>query len=381
MSRKGENIYKRKDGRWEGRYIKSRTLEGKAKYGYVYARTYKDAKSKLSEAVALNKVVFQTQYSISSKKSDLFCDIALEWLASIQPQVKKSTLNKYYNIVNSYVFPYFEKIPLSNISYECIKTYSNELLISGGVKGKGLSSKTVSDILSVIRSILHYAVTSGKTVSCEMHSIQVKHEKKEIRVLTRSEQEKLCQYLYSDLNAYNIGILVCLFTGLRVGEICALKWTDILFDDKALHVNKTMQRIQDRTNAGSKTKVIVTEPKSSCSVRIIPLPEDLLKIIAEFQTSSTGFFLTGSDEKFIEPRTMQNAFKRALKRSSVKNVNFHVLRHTFATRCVELGFDIKSLSEILGHANVNITMNRYVHPSMELKKENMKRLSVLLDVS
>ncbi|MFR0985310.1 MAG: site-specific integrase [Frisingicoccus sp.] len=198
--------------------------------------------------------------------------------------------------------------------------------------------------------------------------------------MSRKEQEKLCQYLYSDLNACNIGILISLFTGLRVGEICALRWEDISISEQTIHICRTMQRIQDKSGKNGRTKIVVTTPKSPCSIRTIPIPEELMQILISFQTSRTGYFLTGSCQKYMEPRTMQNRFKAALKNCSVSNANYHALRHTFATRCVELGFDVKSLSEILGHANVNITMNRYVHPSMELKKANMQRLSGLFIV-
>ena len=137
-----------------------------------------------------------------------------------------------------------------------------------------------------------------------------------------------------------------------------------------------MQRIQEHDSTDKKTKIIVTTPKSSCSIRTIPLPDDLMKLILSQGIHEHGYFLTGDDKKFLEPRTMENRFKRLLDALDIDSINFHSLRHTFATRCVELGFDIKTLSEILGHASVNITMNRYVHPSMNMKKENMKRITL-----
>ena len=141
-----------------------------------------------------------------------------------------------------------------------------------------------------------------------------------------------------------------------------------------------MQRIQNDDDSGPKSKVIVTTPKSRCSIRTIPIPDDIASVIIDFRQSKNGYFLTGQENKYIEPRTMQNHFKRLLKKCAIDSSNFHALRHTFATRCVELGFDVKTLSEILGHASVNITMNRYVHPSMELKRENMQRLTSLIAV-
>jgi integrase len=179
----------------------------------------------------------------------------------------------------------------------------------------------------------------------------------------------------------NLGILLCLFTGMRVGEICALKWEDFSFQEKSIHVHNTMQRLQipDSTTA-QKTRIMVTSPKSKCSIRTIPIPDSLIQLIQKEFPNRQGYVLAAVNEKYIEPRTMQKYFHYVQKQCGLVPVNFHALRHTFATRCIELGFDVKSLSEILGHATVNITLNRYVHPSMELKQQNMQKLSSLLAV-
>lgn len=378
MPRKGENIYKRKDGRWEGRYIKGRASDGKAVYGYVYARTYREVKGKI-----LDKRLSMSQPDGKDDGDEcgiLFGDIAAEWFQMIKPQVKESTQNKYQNLLESYILTAFGETSLCHMTHPFMEAQCREWLCSGGKKGRGLSPKTVSDILSIVRGILQFAQINGNDIPCDGRSIQIKNTVHEMRVLSRKEQEKLCQYLYSDLNACNIGILISLFTGLRVGEICALRWEDISISEQTIHICRTMQRIQDKSGKNGRTKIVVTTPKSPCSIRTIPIPEELMQILISFQTSRTGYFLTGSCQKYMEPRTMQNRFKAALKNCSVSNANYHALRHTFATRCVELGFDVKSLSEILGHANVNITMNRYVHPSMELKKANMQRLSGLFIV-
>lgn len=380
MPRKGENIYKRKDGRWEGRYIKSRTQTGKATYGFVYAKTYRDVKTKLMEKISLKNEAATVISAEPEAKTELFENVAMEWLTSIKSQIKESTNNKYWNLLNSYILPKFGKKELLEITYDYVCEQCNQFLKTGGKKGTGLSAKTVSDILSLIRNILQFAVQKGIVITCDTHLIHVKHPTKEMRVLSRSEQEKLCRYLYSDLDSCNMGILLCLFTGLRVGEICALRWEDISFSEKTIHVHQTLQRIQDRTGGNSKTRIVITTAKSACSIRTIPIPDDLVELLALHKSSPSGYFLTNSEQKYLEPRTMQSHFKKALQKSEVDPANYHALRHTFATRCIELGFDVKSLSEILGHASVNITMNRYVHPSIELKKKNMQRLSALLAV-
>ncbi len=378
MSRKGENIYKRADGRWEGRYIKTHMTNGKTKYGYVYAKTYREAKAKLVEAIAKNKSA-QAEV-VTAKNTARFSGVASEWLDQLRPKVKESTFNKYHNLLASYILPRFSEMQLQKISHELIERYCGELLKTGGIQQKGLSPKTVSDILSVIRSILKYASSSGREVLNDGRSVRIKQCTKEIKVLSRSEQERLLAYLRQNPNSINTGIMLCLFTGMRIGEICALRWEDLSLSEQTVYVHQTMQRIQDKSSAASKTRVVITPPKSSCSIRMIPLPELLAAYISRYCKPGTGFFLTNSAQKYIEPRTMQNHFKQVIKECGLENVNYHILRHTFATRCVELGFDVKTLSEILGHANVNITMNRYVHPTLELKKENMQRLEYLFAV-
>ena len=315
------------------------------------------------------------------RNSDVFESVAVEWLQNKKLHVKESTSNKYYNLLYSYVLPSFGKKQISSITCDFIESQCDELSVSGGKLGTGLSQKTIADVLSVIRNIMRFAERKGQIVSCDPSSIQIKHPIQEMRVLSRSEQDTLCKYLCEDIEPCNIGILLSLFTGIRVGEICALRWEDISFSEQAIFVHQTMQRLQDRSGSeGRKTKVVITTPKSACSIRTIPIPENLLSILKAYKEVSVGYLLTNSDQSYIEPRTMQNQFKRVLKKCSIENANYHSLRHTFATRCIELGFDIKSLSEILGHASVNITLNRYVHPSLELKKANMQRLSVLFTV-
>lgn len=377
MSRKGENIYKRKDGRWEGRYIKSRTCTGKIVYGYVYAKTYRETKAKLRE----QNQFYNPQPVVSvATFPNLFSTIASEWFESVKSQTKESTQNKYHNLLISYILPAYGEHTLDNITYDFIESHCNLLLISGGKKGTGLSTKTVTDVLSVIRNVLKFACRKGMYVPCDGSAVQVKRTAYPMRVFSKNEQEQLCKYILAEPEPCNIGILVCLFTGLRIGEICALRWEDISFSDQTIYVHHTLQRVQNRSGNGPKTKIVITTPKSSCSIRTIPIPDELSKLLVTYRGSSVGYLLTNDKYKFVEPRTMQNKFKQALKLSGVESANFHTTRHTFATRCIELGFDVKSLSEILGHATVNITMNRYVHPTFELKKENMQKLSSLLAV-
>ena len=377
MSRRGENIYKRKDGRWEGRYIKE-YVGKKAKYGYVYAKTYKEVKEKLNvilDTSSISEEMETKQQSIIS-----FQVVAMDWLETLKPSLKESSVVKYTNILTTYLFPRFEKEAIESITKEDIFEFSTHLLVYGGKKGTGLSSKTVMSILTILKSIFQYAKEYENLEVADISKIPMKQNPKTMRILSICEQQKLSNYLCNDLTLMHLGILVCLYTGIRIGEICALKWEDICLDEQYIYVHRTLQRLQNKDNEIQRTSILISEPKSQCSIRKIPIPNELFQLILSMKQPSNTYFLTGRTQMFVEPRTLQNRFKAIIKQCNIKDANFHCLRHTFATRCVELGFDVKSLSEILGHANVNITMNRYVHPSMELKQKNMNLFSDLFSV-
>ncbi len=370
MPRKGENIYKRKDGRWEGRYILFHDSEHKAKYAYIYGKTYGEVKHKLAEEKGKDKKV------IFPKKSSTYNELLDTWLQSTHLKTKESTQARYTHLINTHIKPYLGMYQLSQLSTEIIEEFIEQQLTDGRLdKQGGLSPKTVTDILTIVKSTIEYARYKELSINCNINKLYIKKKEKEIRVLSKSEQESLIKILVRDIDQYKFGVLLSLYTGIRIGELCALQWEDFCFQQNTLKIRKTMQRIQDFENGSiSKTKIVITEPKSQCSMRDIPLPSFIIDIARQFVTKPKAFILTGND-KYIEPRTMQNRFKSYVKESGIDDANFHALRHTFATRCVEVGFEIKSLSEVLGHANVNITLNRYVHSSFELKYSNMNKLA------
>ena len=371
MPRTGKNIYKRKDGRWEGRYIKEH-VDGRARYGTVYARSYRDVKVKLEEAKRMQR---KRPVALAGKVRDIsYC-----WLSEMSLTLKESSKNKYEDILYHYILPEFGTAELSEIGNQCVIDFANTLLSRGGANNQGLSPSTVSQILSVLNGIRIYALRRDYTVKFSLACISLKQEKTDIRIFSLEEEKRLVSYLMEHMDFSAVGILICLFTGIRLGELCAMKWDDINLTERRMHVNKTMQRLRIANTNGVRTEVKIQEPKSTSSIRTIPLPEMLMKILEEFYHPGT-FLLTGENSRYVEPRTMQNRFKKILMSCEIPDANFHATRHTFATRCIELGFDIKSLSEILGHAGVTITMNRYVHPSMALKTENMERFSNLFVV-
>lgn len=373
MPKRGENIYRRKDGRWEGRYIKCKDITGKVKYGYLYAKSYFEVKEKMKAVKS-----FPDDYALNGSAKTLL-QVCTLWLDEIKTQIKYSTYVKYYNIIFNHILPSIGDYRMSFIDTALLKNFTDEKLTSGKLSGEGgLSPKTVKDIISVLRLVFTYADKIGITCNCRLDRINIKSDDKSADVLSRSQQEDLTSYLINNIDNTNLGILICLYTGLRIGEICALKLEDISINDKMIHIRKTMQRVQNFSeNKSEKTEIIITAPKSKKSVRDIPLPDFIAQIMKKqgFHNPS-DFLLTGDPVHFVEPRTLENRFKSCTHMCGIENVNFHMLRHTFATRCIELGFDIKSLSEILGHSSVNITLNRYVHSSMEQKRRNMNKLSL-----
>ena len=212
-------------------------------------------------------------------------------------------------------------------------------------------------------------------VPCHFELVRIRHSDPRVKVLDRQNCMELVEFLLQDNSLKKTGILFSLYMGLRLGEVCALKRQHILYKEGILCIRNTMQRIQNLNGEGKKTKIIITEPKSPHSVRDIPIPALLMERLEKLkELPEDAYLLTGSRERFIEPRTLENILKGYLQKCNIERMNFHVLRHTFATRYIEEGFDAKSLSEILGHADVSITLNRYVHSSMEQKRENMDKI-------
>lgn len=368
---KSKNIYKRKDGRWEGRITNGYDDKGHTKYFSVYAKTYTEVKTKMDSFLKGEKK--------APNKSSTVEYVCHEWLDSIRNSVKIATLNKYTNIINNHITPYMGKLFIGKLTADYIDKFLTAKLKNGRMDGHGgLSPKTVCDIATVIKTVVNFSISRGYTVSFAGKISLPRLANKETRVLTRPEQCSLESYVCNNLNQKSVGLLLALYTGLRIGELCALKWSDIDFENKILTVNSTVQRVQ-KLGVENKTAVICGDPKSCTSVRSIPLPNPVWTALKDLapRGQNQAYILSGSELRPVEPRSYTNYFKRCLRECNISDINFHALRHTFATRCVEVGVDIKSLSEILGHSDVKITLNRYVHSSMEQKKLQIAKLETV----
>lgn len=366
MPRHGENIYKRSDGRWEGRYHKGKK-GGKVVYGYVYAPTYQLVKEKLACINSVPKA--EEKFSPSG---DSLADICEKWLLYKQISTKASTFMIYKSIVTNHILSYFGDILIWDMTTDLFQNYITFL------QSEKLSEKSISDIICVMKSVLRYAEKLNIHHNCNLSAVSVKVYHRDIRVFSPEEFKVMTAYFLNEKSPMNCAMLIAMFTGMRIGELCALKYEDIDIRHRKLTIDKTMQRLKNADGKG--TFIHIGTPKSRSSVREIPLTDFLLELISE-QNYSAGDYILTANENYIEPRALQYRFSRIMKKFDIDGASFHTLRHSFATRCVEVGFDIKSLSEILGHSNVNITLNRYVHSSFDLKARNMKKMDVFISHS
>lgn len=288
------------------------------------------------------------------------------WLLYKKHKIKESTYLNYNYIINTYLNKKFGKKRLSYFLNYDMNQFIDYL-------EKDLSNKTVRDIILVLKSILKFAERKyGTNFKLDLITMPTAH-KNELQIFNEKEVKKIEKECINSQDIRTIGVLISVYTGMRIGEVCALKWENIDLGKRLINVTKTLQRVYVEKN---KTKVIITPPKTKISERKIPIPSilyDELKIKSASYTKSS-YVVTGNEDKYIEPRSFQYVYKKVLENSGVKYRNFHCLRHTFATRCIRVGMDIKSLSEVLGHSDVNITLNRYVHSSYDSKKKFMEKL-------
>ena len=311
--------------------------------------------------------------SVSSLSKEIqfsFSVCCEQWLSGRRCRVKESTFIKYRTILDKHILPGLGSCRPSDFSTEFIDDYTGKLLLQDE-----LATKTVHDILAVLHGVLKYAAEKhpGIFPFCQIHYPKV--AKKEMRVLSQDEQNRFVTFLLQNMDSCKFGVLLALLTGLRIGEICALRWNCVSEKDKAIHIKKTLQRLCSADTADAqKTKVVIGPPKSDTSIRTIPLTNNLAELCRKMKSHSAAVYVLTGTEAYMEPRTLQYRLKKYTEACALHDVHFHTLRHTFATNAVEAGFEVKSLSEILGHASIKITLDRYVHASLALKRKNMEKL-------
>ena len=268
-------------------------------------------------------------------------------------------------------------LKLSQITATKVNSFLQRKLSNGRLDGTGgLSASYVGSIMIIVSSAISFAVAEQMCQPLKTPIYKPQPEKCELEILSFEEQLLIEQHIRDNLTPTNIGILISLYTGLRIGEICALSWDDIDLVNQVIHVRHTVARVKnDLKESRAKTRLIIDEPKTKASKRDIPIPSAILPALLEYRGISYSTFVVSDKATFISPRTFEYRYHRVLERCGVGSINYHALRHTFASRCIAVGVDVKSLSEILGHGDSAITLNTYVHSSIDLKRCQMEKLT------
>ena len=302
-----------------------------------------------------------------------YIDWLIQWLENyIRPSVKVRTYERYKLIIEQHFKDRIGGMELNGLSPLVLQSFITGLLQSGNrMTGKGLSANSVNAVISVIQSSLKTAHLLGLTKEYTADKLKrPKLKEKPVECFTLAEQKQIEQAVLMGKKDKLCGILLYLYSGLRIGELIALQWSDIDLAKGILTVSKSCH--------DSKDGLIIDEPKTVTSRRIIPLPKQLLLILKSIKKRSDSPFIVSANGKSVSVRSYQRSFELLLKRLNIPHKGFHSLRHTFATRALECGMDVKTLSEILGHKNPAVTLNRYAHSLMEHKANMMNRLGKLL---
>lgn len=360
MPRRGENVYKRKDGRWEGRILRP-----DGKYQYVYAKTYKDVKEKKNNFKEELKAKKKTEKVNTASAARIF----ETWLNEVSSRVRPSTFESYYRCMHRFVIPFFEKPPEGKLTGEMVSKFCSELTLSDSYKRK---------VITIFKTALKDIFKDSDEYVNILRAVSMpKESKTAVQVFSIKEQRLVEEAVMNFDDMRSLGILLCFYTGIRLGELCGLKWGDFDLEAGTMSISRTVFRTKNFSGGAHKTSLIAGMPKSRKSIRKIPLPGFLLRMtkeMKEYMGNDDDFILTRGKTP-IDPRTYQKIYKRVLKSAGVEDRKFHSLRHSFATRALELGVDIKTLSEILGHTNVTITLNIYAHSLMEQKKVAIEKLN------
>ena len=293
-----------------------------------------------------------------------------EWLEYyVKPRTKHRTYHNYVQQIDKHISPTLGEYDMDELTGIELQKFTVDLCNSG------LSANTVNGIINILKNSLTIAVSLRKTEKQYTELIQrPKTRERQVECFNKDEQKRMEQYILEKDNDKLFGIILCLYTGLRIGELLALKWDDIDFARRIISVSKTCR---DSWINGEYVKVLGTT-KTESSERLIPFPKQLLPMLKNMKKKATNsFVINGRSEYGAQIRSYQRTFDNLLKRLDIPHKGFHSLRHTFATRALECGMDVKTLSEILGHKNPTITLKRYAHSMLEHKAEMMNRLGKL----
>lgn len=290
------------------------------------------------------------------------------WKTDKKQYVKKSSYSAYLLLIENHLLPAFGN--LYNLEEEAVQAFVLKKL------EQGLSQKTIKDMLIVLKMVIKFGAKYNLLVyrqfDIQFPTVRKKHD---LEVLSRSNQKKIMNYVQTHFTFRNLGVYICLSSGIRIGELCALTWEDLDTDTGIISIKRTIQRIYTIEEGLRKTELILDTPKTKNSIREIPMSRDLLKILKPIKkVVNNSFFILTNDVKPTEPRTYRSYYKNLMNDLDMPELKFHGLRHSFATRCIESKCDYKTVSVLLGHSNISTTLNLYVHPNMEQKKKAIEQM-------
>jgi len=353
--RKGENIYKRKDGRWEGRYKKGYKPNGQIKYGYIYGKNYSEVRTRLYSM----KVYYQTHQELYGSACIPFEKWGHRWLNKVRHEVKPSTYSSYYSKLTKYVFPYIGETDLNELKLDEGKQLVNAWL------EKGLKVSTMKVILRIANQCLNEAKEQDYLKENPFLLVKLpKKGKTLIRSLTWDEQQTLEKVALNEKRNSGLPTYLALHTGLRIGEIAALKWSDIDFEHNLITVSQTYQRVPIGVK-GMKTQLIFGSTKTESGTRSVPFEQVVKKQLLKYRQTAKGNYVFSTKGHPMEPRLLTYHFHRIRKKCGIEDIHFHQLRHTFATRCLESKGDIRSISDMLGHSSAKLTLDTYADSMAE----------------
>ena len=306
-----------------------------------------------------------------------FSDVTALWKADKRRWVKPSTYAVYIQITNKHILPYFGSIKPEELSEEVIQRFADGLL------AQGLSVHSIRDVLMILKMILRFGekLSAWPNIIYDIHFPTTAMHNTNIPVLTTADQRKLLNYLHDNFSFRNLGLLICLYSGLRIGEVCGLQWKDLDVATGEIHITKTVQRIWLSDGNEKDYRLSVGQPKTASSVRNIPICKDLMKIVQPLRkVMADDFYVISNAATPLEPRYYRDYFRKLLASLGIPPTRFHALRHSFATRCIESKCDYKTVSVILGHSSLATTMDLYVHPGFEEKRRCVNRMAKSLQV-
>lgn len=317
-------------------------------------------------------------YELSTEiNNKIFKNYAGYWLERKRYEVRESTFANYSNLFVNNIIPCLGNIPCDQFNNKTLQMFAYWCHDKGGKDGKGISEHYIKDSLLLVKAVIRDG--QEENIFPEFTFKQIKIPKilqldNTKQTYTEVEYKKIIDYILKNISSRSVGILLGIFTGMRIGEICALQFKDIDFDEKIIHVNKTIQRIYNPLDELEPSKIVITPGKTKNAIREIPITEEILKILKTIKTKDDYYVLSNS-KKAIEPRTYRKFYNKFMNEAGVQPIKFHALRHTFASINIENGVDVKTISDILGHSDISITLKTYTHTTQKAKVKAIQRFN------